>query len=109
VPKVRRAACDRSCHTQTPELTVKSTMKVEREGRLFASSSLNSDPENSVCMSHEKSPALWGHGAAKGDGGFALGGNHKHTEIPKQGESWAYKQKPRPRLPDGRGFLWDSL
>ena len=27
--------------------------------------------------------AMWGHGAAKGDGGFALGGNHKYSEILK--------------------------
>jgi hypothetical protein len=26
---------------------------------------------------------MWGHGAAKGDGGFALGGNHKYSEILK--------------------------
>ena len=41
---------------------------------------------------HKKGPALdvGRHGAAKKEnGGFALGGNHKHSEIPKQGDSWA--------------------
>jgi len=27
------------------------------------------------------------------NGGFALEDNHEHTEIPKQGGSWAHRQK----------------
>jgi hypothetical protein len=46
---------------------------------------------------------MWGHGAATGDSGFALGGNHKHTEIPKQGDSGVLKQKPRPHMPEALG------
>ena len=42
-----------------------------------------------------------GHGAAKGDGGIALGGNHKHSEIPKQGDSGAREYPPRLHMPLG--------
>ena len=31
-------------------------------------------------------------------------GNHNASEIPKQGDSGAHKQKPRPHTPEGRGF-----
>ena len=31
-------------------------------------------------------------------------GNHNDSEIPKQGNSRAHKQKPRPHTPEGRGF-----
>ena len=44
----------------------------------------------------------------KGDGGFALGGNHKHSEIPKQGDSWAGRmgltQEIAPARPKSRGW-----
>ena len=58
---------------------------------------------------NKKSPALCGwHGAAKGNGGFALGGNHKHSEIPKQGDSRAGRmgltQKIAPARPKSRGW-----
>ena len=32
-------------------------------------------------------------------------GNHNVSEIPKQGDSGAHKQKPRPHMPEGRGLL----
>jgi hypothetical protein len=32
-------------------------------------------------------------------------GNHNASEIPKQGDSGAHKQKPRPNMQAGRGFL----
>jgi hypothetical protein len=37
---------------------------------------------------------MWGHGAAEETVGLALGGNHKQSKIPKQGDSGAHKQKP---------------
>ena len=44
--------------------------------------------------------AMWGHGAAKGDGGFALGGNHKYNEILK------LDAKKQPRLVRKAGAVW---
>ena len=35
------------------------------------------------------------------NGGFALGDNHEHTEIPKQGGSWAHRQDRWLRSSDG--------
>ena len=48
----------------------------------------------------KKPRAQWGTGLRKGDGGFALGGNHKHSEIPKQGDSGAHKYQPLPHMPE---------
>ena len=47
---------------------------------------------------------MWGHGAAKRRGGFALGATTKHTEIPKRGDSGAHKQKPRPQAEASYGI-----
>ena len=56
---------------------------------------------------HKKSPALGTRGCG-GDGGFALGATTVHTEIPKQGDSWAGRmgltQKIAPARPKSRGW-----
>ena len=58
----------------------------------------------------KEAPRSVGHGAAKGDGGFALRGNHKHSEIPKQGDSgsrFCHALKTAPARPREAGAVFE--
>jgi hypothetical protein len=56
----------------------------------------------------KEAPRYVGARGCERNGGFALGGNHQHREIPKQGDSWAGRmgltQKIAPARPKSRGW-----